>query len=79
MLKIKNGKTKMRGYVVELLAEYSLLTHKMAGMLEEQVGREEAVKILDYAYKSCKMTDEEIVANIMETIANRMKEKKENE
>lgn len=79
MLKTNKGKTKMRGYVCDLLADYSVLTHKMITMLEEQVGREKAVAILDHTYESGKMTKEEVVAKVMDILAKGMKEEKVDE
>ena len=79
MLKTKNGKTKMKGYVGDLLADYSLITKKMMDMLEAQIGREKAVAILDDAYGFGKMTKEELVARVIETLTKRMEEEKADE
>lgn len=76
MLKTKNGKTKMRGFIPDLLADYSLLTKNMMSMLEKQVGREKAVAILNSAYENGKMTEEELVAKVVGILEKGMKEEK---
>ena len=79
MLKTKNGKTKMKGFIPDLLADYSMLTKNMMSMLEKQVGREKAVKILDGAYENGKMTERELEAKIIEMLTKGMKEDKADE
>ena len=79
MIQIKNGKTKLKGYTGDLIMEFLLLTHSMTNMLEEELGREKAIKILDEAYRSGKMTKEEMEAEVAEILAKRAKEGKQND
>lgn len=79
MIQSKKGKTKLKGYTWDLIAEFVALTHSMTKMLEEEVGREGAIKILDDAYSNGKMTKEETLAMVREILAKRAEEEKADE
>ena len=78
MIKVNKGKVKCSGNGNELLAEFAIVVRSMTEVLEGAFSRDVAIRILDRAYESGKMTEEEVKAKLEEMIAKMAEEEEKN-
>lgn len=73
MIKAKKGKVMCKGVMIDVLAEYTLVTRAIIEVLEEDgCPRELAVKVVSEAHRVGTMTEQEVAEEVKAKVSETM-------
>ena len=72
MIKVEEGKVEVRGIVLDIMSEYSLLTNKLYKAIKDETDEENAKWMLEKSFKLAFMDEDEVLNELKDSVSELM-------